>query len=164
MNPRAHDPGSHEIVLTRVFDAPRERVWQVWTDPEHVGAWWGPRGFSARVEKMELRVGGNWHYVMIDPDGTEYPAVGEFREVVTHERLVTTDEFPDDFEFGEPEDLPQGILLTVLFEAMSKSKTRLTLHIAHPTEQDRLKHEEMGVVDGWTSSLDCLEEYLATLG
>lgn len=163
MNPRANDPTSHVIVLTRVFDAPRERVWQVWTDPKHTAAWWGPRGFSARIEKMELRVGGNWRYVMIDPDGTEYPAVGEFREVVPPERLVTTDEFPDDFEFGVPEDLPQGIEVTVLFGAEGRTRTRLTLEITHPTEDDRRKHEEMGVVDGWTSSLDCMEEYLATL-
>ena len=151
-----------EIVITRVLNAPRELVWQAWTDPAHIAQWWGPKGFSAKVPELDLRSGGRWRYIMIGPDGAEYPSEGVFREVVPFERIVTTDEFGDDFQPPEGMDLPRGIVVTCLFEDLD-DKTRLTLRIAHPTVEDRRKHEAMGVVAGWNSSLDCLEEELATM-
>lgn len=150
------------IVITRVFNAPRDLVWRVWTEPAHIAQWWGPKGFTTRVEEMDLRPGGQSRYVMVGPDGTEYPAEGVFREVVPPERIVTTDEFGEDYEQASGIDLPQGMVLTATFEALG-DKTRLTLHIAHPTAEDKRKHEEMGVVAGWNSSFDCMDEYLATL-
>lgn len=151
-----------EIVITRVFNAPRDLVWKVWTDPNHVAQWWGPQGFTTRVMELDLRPGGQSRYVMIDPDGTEYPVKGVFQEVVPLERIVTTDEFDEGFEQVVNADLPQGIVMTVLFEEI-EDKTQVTLRIVHPTVEDRRKHEEMGVVGGWNSTLDCLDEYLATL-
>jgi uncharacterized protein YndB with AHSA1/START domain len=153
----------HALVIERTFDAPRALVWRAWTEPEHVARWWGPRGFTTRVEALDLRTGGRSHYVMIGPDGAEYPASGTFREVVPGEKIVTTDEFGDGNEPPNP-DLPQGMILTCLFEELDGgARTRLTLHISHPTAEDRRKHEEMGVVAGWGSSLDCLEDHLAAL-
>jgi len=153
----------HALVIERIFDAPRELVWRAWTEPEHVARWWGPRGFTTRVEELDLHPGGRSHYVMVGPDGTEYPASGVFREVVPPERIVTTDEFGDGYEEDNP-DLPQGMILTCLFEEVDGGRrTRLTLRISHPTEEDRRKHEEMGVVAGWGSSFDCLDDHLAAL-
>lgn len=161
--PPAAADSDHALVIERVFDAPRELVWRAWTEPAHVARWWGPRGFTTRVEALDLRPGGRSHYVMIGPDGAEYPASGTFREVVAPERIVTTDEFGDGYEEANP-DLPQGMILTCLFDEIDGgARTRVTLHVSHPTEEDRRKHEEMGVVAGWGSSLDCLDDHLAAL-
>lgn len=149
-----------DLVISRVISAPRERVFAAWTEPRQVEGWWGPEGFTTRVEKLDLKPGGASHYVMIAPDGKEYPCEGVFREVVPPERIVTTDEFGEDFDFPDPSALPQGTILTVTFEPHADG-TRLTLHLAHPTAEERAKHEAMGVMDGWDSTLDCLEHYLS---
>ncbi len=151
-----------EIIITRVFDAPRELVFAAWTDPHHVAQWWGPKGFTTRVTKIDLHPGGEWRYVMVGPDGTEYPARGVFHEIVPPARIVTSDEFDEGFEQVINADLPQGIVMTAVFEELN-GKTKLTLQITHTTAGDRHKHEEMGVVAGWNSSFDCLDEYLITI-
>ncbi len=149
-----------EIVITRIFDAPREMVYQAWTDPIHVAQWWGPKGFTTRVLELDMRPGGTCRYVMVGPDGTEYPVKGVFREIVPFEKIVATDEFDEGFEQLVEGDLPQGIVTTTLFEDVGK-QTKLTLHIVHESVEERRKHEEMGVIVGWNSSFDCLDEYLA---
>jgi uncharacterized protein YndB with AHSA1/START domain/ketosteroid isomerase-like protein len=156
------DTADREIVITRVFNAPRKLVWDVWTRPAHISQWWGPRGFNTTVDAMDLRPGGRWRYVMHGPDGSAYPVEGVFREVVPFERIVTTDEFPADFKPPVPIDLPRGIVVTALF-ADEGEKTRLTLRIVHATVEDKKKHEAMGVVGGWQSSFDCMDDYLAAL-
>ena len=77
-----------EIVLTRVFDAPREVVWKAWTDPQHIVKWWGPNGFTDTIETMAVRPGGTWKHVMHGPDGTDYANNSRYLEVVKPERLV----------------------------------------------------------------------------
>ncbi|MEH2450814.1 SRPBCC domain-containing protein [Nostoc sp.] len=149
-----------EIVITRVFNAPRELVFKASTDPKHVVQWWGPKGFTTRVTELDLRPGGKWRYVMIGPDGTEYPAKGVFREIVPLERIVTSDEFDEGFEKVMNVDLPRGMVTTAVFEDLG-TNTKLTLRIMHESTEDRRKHEEMGVIEGWNSSFDCLNELLA---
>ncbi|MEI1375084.1 SRPBCC domain-containing protein [Nostoc sp. UHCC 0926] len=149
-----------EIVITRVFRAPRELVFKAWTDPKHVVQWWGPKGFTTQVTELDLRPGGKWRYVMIGPDGTEYPAKGVFREIVPLERIVTSDEFDEGFEKVINADLPRGMVTTAVFEDLG-TNTKLTLQIMHESAEDRRKHEEMGVIEGWNSSFDCLDELFA---
>jgi len=161
-NSSTETQSDREIVITRVFNAPRELVFKAWTEPKHIEQWWGPQGFTTRVTEMDLRPGGQWRYVMISPDGTEYPAKGIFREIVPPERIVTSDEFDEGFEQVVNADLPQGIVMTAVFEDLN-SKTKLTLQILHATAEDRRKHEEMGVIAGWNSSFDCLDEYLISI-
>lgn len=154
-----------DIVITREFAAPRQLVWDVWTTPEHIEKWFGPKGFTTRVVKLDFQVGGRSAYVMVGPDGTEYPGTGVFKEIVPIEKIVTTDEFGEGFEeIAEKQqiDLPQGMISTFLFDDLGK-RTKLTLITSHPTVEDREKHEAMGVVDGWNSSLDKMEEYLAEI-
>lgn len=154
-----------DIVITREFAAPRQLVWDVWTKPEHVEKWFGPQGFSTRVEQLDFKVGGQTKYVMIGPDGKEYPSQGVYKEIVPIEKIVTTDEFGEEFENSEgvkKEDLPQGMVQTYLFEDLA-SRTKLTIITSHPTVEDKKKHEAMGVVEGWNSSLDKAEDYLAEL-
>ena len=86
-------PSDLEIVMTRVFDAPRALVFEAYTDPRHVPHWWGLRGNTTIVDKMDVRPGGQWRYIQRAPDGTEYAFNGEYREVAPPERLVSTFEF-----------------------------------------------------------------------
>ena len=154
-----------EIVITREFAAPRQLVWDVWTQPHHIEKWFGPKGFDTRVEGFDFKVGGRSTYVMVGPDGIEYPSTGVFKEIVPIEKIVTTDEFGDGFDeiaAAKNIDLPQGMISTFLFDDLGE-RTKLTLITAHPTAEDKRKHEEMGVVGGWNSSLDKMEEYLTTL-
>lgn len=151
-----------QIIIQRVFDAPRNKVWTAWTEPNHMTQWWGPKGFTTKVREFDLTPGGRCRYVMIGPDGTEYPGKGIFREIVPGERIVTTDEFDEGFEKVVDMDLPQGMVVTAAF-ADRGAKSELTLTIDHPTPEDRRKHEEMGVVAGWNSSLDCLDDHLPTM-
>ncbi|MEH1897358.1 MAG: SRPBCC domain-containing protein [Nostoc sp.] len=148
-----------EIVITRVFNAPRELVFQAWTDAKHVAQWWGPKGFTTQVTELDFRPGGKWRYVMIGPDGTEYPVKGVFREIVPFERIVTSDEFDEGFEKVVNADLPKGIVVTAVFEDLG-GNTKLTLRIMHESAEERRKHEEMGVIAGWNSTFDCLDEFL----
>ena len=125
------DASDREIVIVREFAAPRPLVWDVWTRPEHIARWWGPRGFTTTVTAMDLQPGGKWRYVMHGPDGSDYPVHGVFLEVVPPERIVTTDEFDDGWTPPQPIDLPKGIVATAVF-AEAGPKTRLTLTMLWP--------------------------------
>lgn len=153
----------NDLVIVREFDAPRDLVWDVWTQPDHIEKWWGPRGFDTRVTSVDLRVGGMWHYVMIGPDGNEYPVMGVFSEIDPPKKIVTTDEFDEAYVKAHPEvELPKGLVATAEFDDLGL-RTRLTLTISHPSAEERKKHEQMGVVEGWGSSFDCMDDYLAEL-
>lgn len=157
------DAGDRELVIEREFDAPRDLVWKMWTEAAHIEKWWGPRGFDTRVTSIDMRVGGKWEYVMIGPDGKEYPVKGVFSEITPPEKIVTTDEFGEKYDELMPGvDLPKGLVATTLFDDLG-SRTRLTLTVSHASVEDRKKHEEMGVVAGWNSSFDKMDEYLADL-
>ncbi|MDB6113269.1 MAG: hypothetical protein JWQ83_792 [Lacunisphaera sp.] len=83
-------PSRQEFIITRVFDAPRELVWQAWTDPAQLAQWWGPRNFTNPVCKLDLRPGGAIHVIMRAPNGVDYPMGGNYREIIAPERLVLT--------------------------------------------------------------------------
>jgi uncharacterized protein YndB with AHSA1/START domain len=146
-----------ELVLTRVFDAPRELVFRAWTDPKHMARWWGPKHFTNRVEQMDVRPGGAWRIIMCAPDGTEHPSQGVYREIVPPERLVFTNTAVD----KDGNVIIDGFT-TVTF-ADQDGKTKLTLEtrgvamVAYAAEY--LKGMEMG----WTQSLERLAESLASL-
>src|SRR3972149_4696907 len=81
-------PSEQELILTRIFDAPRELVFEAWTDPKHVAQWWGPNGFTNTIHEMNVRPGGVWRFVMHGPDGVDYPNKIVYDEIVKPERLV----------------------------------------------------------------------------
>ncbi|PYT00443.1 MAG: hypothetical protein DMF63_07705 [Acidobacteria bacterium] len=154
-----------DIVITREFAAPRQLVWDAWTKPEHIEKWFGPKGFNTRVDEMDFKVGGRSSYVMIGPDGGEYPADGVFKEIVPIEKIVSSaDGFSKEFQEAHPEmDLPKGTtVMTYLFDDLGDS-TKLTLITTHSSVEERKKHEAMGVVQGWGSSFDKLDELLSEL-
>ena len=152
-----------DIVITREFAAPRQLVWDAWTRPEHIEKWFGPKGFTTRVEEQDFKVGGRSNYVMIGPDGAEYPAKGAFKEIVPIEKIVSSaDGFDEDFVAAHPEmDLPkEKMVLTSIFDDLG-NRTKLTLITSHSTVEEKKKHEAMGVVEGWNSSFDKLADYLS---
>lgn len=147
-----------EIVIERIFDAPRELVWEAWTNPEHVAQWWGPDGFSTSIEKMDFRVGGAWKLVMHGPDGTNYPNSSVFREIVAQERIV--------FSHGGGREGGPGahFLSTWTFEPLGK-RTRVTMRLVFDTAADRdLVVREYGAVEGGKQTLARLAEYLSQMG
>jgi uncharacterized protein YndB with AHSA1/START domain len=83
-----NDTSDRELRLSRVLDAPVELVWEIWTQPDHIVRWWGPNGFTATIDFMEMKPGGEWHLVMHGPDGTDYVSRAVFREVVPLKRIV----------------------------------------------------------------------------
>lgn len=150
-----------ELVITRTFDAPRESVWNAWTDPEQVKKWWGPKDFTAPVSKIDLRVGGKTLNCMRGPDGKDYWSTGVFREIVPNEKLVMTDSFSDPqgnpvpaSQYGMEGDWPNELLVTVKFEE-SNGKTKMTLQHAGLPEEAREMCEA-----GWNESFDKLAESL----
>lgn len=156
--------GKHEIVIVREFEAPRDLLWDVWTQKDHIEKWFGPQGFDTRVDELDFRVGGRSVYVMVGPDGKEYPGAGTFLEINPKDKIVSTDEFGEGVEETLPDvDLPSGMITTALFDVVAEKKSKLTVRVSHPTEEDKKKHEEMGVVGGWNSSFDKMEEHLANI-
>jgi uncharacterized protein YndB with AHSA1/START domain len=146
-----------ELVITRVFDAPRELVFQTWTDPKHLVRWWGPKGFTNPVCEVDLRVGGAWRIVMRAPDGAEYPGGGVYREIVPPERLVFTNGAMD--KVGNP--IIDGFT-TVTF-ADEGGKTKLTLQTRAAGLVSYAARMLEGMEAGWTQSLERLSEELARL-
>lgn len=153
--PRANSAeaiASRELLLTRVFDAPRRLVFAAWTDPVHTARWWGPQGFSTISCDMDVRPGGAWRRCMRSPENTEHCARGVYREIVAPERLVFTYAWEDAAGNSGHE-----MLVTVTFEDVG-GRTRLTLHQAvFESEAARDSHRA-----GWSSCLERFAEYLAT--
>jgi len=144
-----------ELALTRVFDAPRELVFKVWTDPKHVAQWWGPRGFTNPVCELDLRPGGAILIHMRSPDGIVYPMRGVFQEVVPPERLVFTSAALD--SDGNP---MFEVLTTVTFaEEGGKTKQILRARVIKKTAQ--AAPYLAGMEQGWTQSLERLAESIA---
>ena len=151
-----------ELVITRVFDAPRELVWKAWTEPERFMQWWGPKGFTSPVCKIDLRVGGKYLSCMRSPEGKDYWSTGVYREIVEPERIVCTDSFADEegnvapaTYYGMSPDFPLEMLVTVTFEE-HEGKTKLTLqHVGIPAGENSDLAEA-----GWNESFDKLAESL----
>ncbi len=145
-----------ELALTRVFDAPRELGFKVWTDPKHVAQWWGPRGFTNPVCELDLRPGGAILIHMRSPDGIVYPMTGVFQEVVPPERLVFTSAALD--SDGNP---MFEVLTTVTFaEEGGKTKQILRARVIKKTAQ--AAPYLAGMEQGWTQSLERLAAYVST--
>ncbi|MGE8151307.1 SRPBCC family protein [Pseudomonas vancouverensis] len=138
-----------ELSISRLIDAPRQKVFRAWTEPGLLAQWWGPHGMTTPVCDMDLWVGGQFRTLMRAPDGAEYPTMGVFLEIVAPERLVFTDAFvPGWIPSGKP-----FMTAEVTFEEQN-GKTLYTARAMHWSEEDRQAHEAMGFHDGWGQSLD----------
>jgi uncharacterized protein YndB with AHSA1/START domain len=140
-----------ELIIRRVFDAPRSLVFETWTRPEHLARWWGPQGFTTVAWEMDVRPGGAWFRRMRAPDGTLCIKRGVYREITAPERLVFT--YVNEAADGT---LDAETLVTVTFEDLG-TRTRLILHhTGFDAVATRDAHE-----GGWTSCMERFAEYLA---
>jgi uncharacterized protein YndB with AHSA1/START domain len=150
--------GEGTVAITRVFDAPGALVWKAWTDPKMMAQWFGPRGFTASVPELDVRVGGTLRIVMHGPDGNDYPMKGVFREVVPPERLVFSNIAVDQ----DGNHLLEGE--TIVTFAEHGGKTTLTLK-THAVGRVPIAPQMLaGMEAGWSQSLDKLQALLARAG
>jgi uncharacterized protein YndB with AHSA1/START domain len=165
---KAAGKSAEDFVISRVFDAPRELVWKVFTDPEHMKNWWGPKGFTVRFSRMDFRVGGTYHYGMRSPDGHDMWGKFTYREIVPPERLVLVDSFSDEHGGLTRHPLsptwPQEMLSTFTFTEKD-GKTTFTIRWsplnATATERKTFEDGKTECSKGWGGTLDQLGAYLA---
>jgi uncharacterized protein YndB with AHSA1/START domain len=149
-------PSDREIVLSRVFSAPRRLVFEAWTKPEHVKQWYGCSIMTLPVCEIDLRVGGAYRYVMRDPAGAAHTMRGIYREIVRPERLVYTQQYvTEGFTSGEA-------LVTVLL-AEHGGMTTLTNTILHRSREDRDAHLSTGMEKGVAEMLGRLDDHIAAM-
>ncbi|MGA7671271.1 MAG: SRPBCC family protein [Nitrolancea sp.] len=144
-----------EIVLTREFDAPRELVWEAWTNPEHLGRWWGPDGYTTTIHEMDVRAGGTLRFNMLASTGQDFPNYVVYSEVVRPERLVYK-------HSGDDEDL-HSFQVTTTFDDLGDGRTRLTMRMLFPTTESRDATVAFGAVELGYQTLRHLAELLETL-
>jgi uncharacterized protein YndB with AHSA1/START domain len=147
-------PSDREIVMTRVFDAPRDLVFEAHTSCEHMSRWWGPRKYEVASCEMDFRSGGRWRIVHRGPNGEEHGFRGEFREIVRPERIVWT------FEY---EGMPGHVSVDTLTLEEHDGKTTLTATSVFDSVEDRDGMLKSGMEEGAAETWDRLAEYLEVL-
>jgi uncharacterized protein YndB with AHSA1/START domain len=147
--------GENELVLSRLLNAPRPLVFDAWTTPEHIGKWWGPQGFTTTTYEMAFEVGGRWRFMMHGPDGTDYPNLVVYTEIVRPERICY--DHGDDKGVADP---APNFKVRVTFEDRD-GKTLLTLRMLVASAEQLEAMKKFGAVEGGTQTLDRLEHYLA---
>ena len=135
-----------ELVLSRVFDAPREVVFDAWTNPQHVGKWWGPKGFTTTTHRIDIRTGGEWAFIMHGPDGRDYENHLYYDEIVKPERIVYTHGPAPRFQS------------TITFIEQN-GKTKVTMRMVHESTEIRNNIAKYAV-DGGFEHMACLAEFL----
>jgi uncharacterized protein YndB with AHSA1/START domain len=147
-----------ELVLTRIIDAPREKVFRAWTEPELLKQWFAPSPWTVRVAEVDVRPGGASLIVMCGPDGNEFPNRGVYLEVVKNERIVVTDAYT---QAWEPSEKP--FMTAIMTFEDAGGKTKYTARALHWTVADREAHEKMGFHEGWGRCADQLAALAAKL-
>jgi len=151
------DTDPRSIIGFREFDAPRELVFSVWTDPRHLAQWWGPIGFRTTTSSFDMRPGGVWRFVMHGPDGRDYQNRVTFEEIVPPERIV--------YRHGGGEDVePVQFRQTVIFEDLG-GRTRIIWRGDFPSaaERDRVI-KEYGAAEGLKQTMTRMADYVALQG
>ena len=154
----AKPDADRELVLTRLIDAPREKLFRCWTEPALMKQWFAPLPWTTTHAEMDLRPGGSSLIVMKGPDGNEFPNPGIILEVVKNEKLVFTDAYT---RAWEPSTKP--FMTAIITFADEGGKTRYTAHVLHWTAEDRKAHEEMGFHQGWGQCADQLAALAKTI-
>jgi uncharacterized protein YndB with AHSA1/START domain len=150
MTARTSPPPGRELVIARVFDAPRELVWKVCTEREHALHWWGPKDFTVPELEMDARPGGKWRAVLRSPDGKDYPQHGVLKELVPPERLV--------FTLIWDEDGPESEMLCSFTFVDRGGKTEMTFRKGPFKSVESYDGEQ----EGWNECFDRLEDYVTS--
>ncbi len=148
------EPGVPQIVITREFDAPRELLFRAFTDPELLAQWLGPRRMTMKIDRYEVRDGGNWRYTHTDADGNEYGFHGVFHGTPSPDGIVQT------FEF---EGAPGHVSLETVTFNEQDGKTELRQNAVYQSLEDRDAMLRGGMEEGVNDSMECLEELLARM-
>jgi uncharacterized protein YndB with AHSA1/START domain len=148
---------NRELTITRLINAPREIVWEAWTNPKHLAQWWGPKGYTNPLCEWEVKPGNKILVHMQAPDGTVHPMDGMFHEIVKPEKLVFTAAALD--ENGER---LFEVLNTVTFTVQNE-KTKLTIHASVSKIRNGSETHLAGMNEGWNQSIDKLEELLVEI-
>ncbi len=148
-------PTDTQILITRVFDAPKHLVYKAWTTPELIKRWWGGDRGEVTLAEVDLRVGGKWRYVMMAHGTFEVAFHGEYREVIPNERVVSTQIF---------ELIPDvEAVVTNTFTEID-GRTTLTMLVQHPNQESRDGHINSGMEDGMNEAMDHLQLVATSLG
>jgi uncharacterized protein YndB with AHSA1/START domain len=150
------------VVIERIFDAPVDLIWQMWTDPEHFKNWYGPKGFTVPVADMDMRVGGKRLICMASPDGSmKMWTTGEYTEIVPNERLVYTESQADEngnvvspSAMGMPAGYPETTKVSVLLEDLGGRTKMVMTHAGVPADS--------GAGGGWEQAFDKLADHIET--
>ncbi|HTL08517.1 MAG TPA: SRPBCC family protein [Chitinophagaceae bacterium] len=141
-----------ELLVTRVLNAPRTLVWEVWTNPDHIKNWWGPNGFTNTIYSMDFRPGGKWDYVMHGPDGTDYKNKSTFIEIVKPEKIVMV------------HDSGPKFTATIRFEEQGPGKTFISWHMLFDTAEEFIRTVKTFKADeGLQQNIVKLDQYLQNL-
>ena len=152
MNARINDTtADREILMTRVFDAPRELVYAAFIDRQHISNWWGPNGYRTTTHEMDVRPGGVWRFTMHDPDGTDYANLITYTEIVPGERIA--------YDHGG--DLDHADFHTTITFTDEQGQTRVTMHALFPTAEHRTAAAKFGAIEGGQQTLARLADHLA---
>lgn len=141
------------ISIQRTFNAPISLVWEAWTQAEHIAEWWSPKGVKTKVIEHDFQVGGQWKYLMPMPNGQEFIAEGTYQEIVELEKIISSANF---------RPMTEGVEIQSLFKE-NGAKTDFTFNIIHPTEAYKVQQEKMGIMNGWGSVFNRLDELLLNL-
>ena len=159
-----------EFVISRTLNAPRETVWKVCTEPEHMKEWFSPKGSKVRVAKMDFRPGGSYHYCLQGPDGSEMWGKAVYLEIVQPERLVYINSFSDEkgglTRHPMAPTWPIEMLTTFTFTEHDGMTTFTITWLPYNSSEEECRtfdENRDGMTMGWTGSLDQLDAYLATL-
>jgi uncharacterized protein YndB with AHSA1/START domain len=150
-------PIDRELVIERILNAPREKLFRCWTEPALIVQWFTPPPFKTIRSEMDVRAGGSSCVTMQSPEGQEFPNPGVFLEVVPNEKIVMTDAYTSAWE---PSEKP-FMTAIITFEDLGGGRTKYTARARHWTVADREAHEKMGFHEGWgiaTSQLEALAQ------
>ena len=150
----AAEPGKKEIVISRVFDAPRERVFRTITDPHFIPLWWGPKRLTTTVDKMDVQPGGTWRFIQRDTEDNTYAFHGVYREIVPPERLVST------FEY---EGMPGHELIETVTLEDQNGRTLITDTVLFKSVGDRENTLQSGMESGAIESMERFADLLSTV-
>jgi uncharacterized protein YndB with AHSA1/START domain len=147
-----------ELVLTRLIDAPRAKLFRAWTEPALLKQWFAPLPYTTPVAELDVRPGGASLVVMRDPAGNDIPCHGVYLEIVENERIVFTDAYT-----GAWEPAPKPFMTVILTFAEEDRRTRYTARVRHWTIADRETHQKMGFHQGWGQCADQLAALVARI-
>lgn len=157
-----------ELIIKRIFNAPRELVWKTWTEPERVKRWWGPKDFTCPAAKIDFRVGGKYLLCMRGPAGTgfekDYWSTGKYVEIFPLKKIVVRDSFADEKGNVVPatnygiQGFPLELEVSITFEEIEYGKTKMTINYPTVGDVDETMFNNMN--QGWNQSLDKFAEAL----